>query len=109
MASASRSGVSRATVRAVLARSAGAGNGHQPSPWSATRWRARLLLPPIQIGGCGSLTGRGCDVTPRALKWRPSKDTSSLVQIALSTWSASSKRSLRSAWSTPRAANSLFR
>ena len=32
---------------------AGAGNGHQPSPRSATRWRARPLLPPIQIGGCG--------------------------------------------------------
>ena len=109
MAAARRSGVSRAIVRAVLARTAGAGNGHQPSPRSATRWRARPLLPPIQIGGCGTLTGRGCDVTPRALKWRPSKLTSSPVQMALRTSSASSKSSLRSAWSTPRAANSPFR
>ncbi len=103
------SGESRATVRAVCARSGGARNGHQPWPRSATRCRAWLLLPPIHIGGWGSVTGRGCAVTPRALKCRPENETLSEVQIALSTSRASSNRSLRSAWSTPSAAYSPLR
>ena len=82
IASASCSVVSSDAVRAVVATMAGAGNGHQPSPWSATRCRAVPLLPPIQIGGCGWVIGRGWAVMPRAEKCRPSTVTSSPVQMA---------------------------
>ena len=53
-------------VRAVCANTAGAANGHQPSPYLTTRFRAADVLPPIQIGGCGVLTGLGCAVMPEA-------------------------------------------
>ena len=83
-------------VPAVCASCGGAGNGHQPSPYSATRWRAVAVLPPIQIGGCGSLTGLGCAVIPAALKCFPSKEMSSPVQMARITCSDSSNSSARS-------------
>ena len=100
--------MSIAAVPAVFASWAGAANGHQPSPCSTTRRRARPVLPPIQIGGCGRVAGSGCAVIPRALKCRPSTVTSSSVQIARITASASSNSSLRSSYSTPSAANSRF-
>lgn len=59
-------------VRAVCASTAGAANGHQPSPYLTTRLRAAAVLPPIQMGGCGALTGRGCAVMPLAVKVFPS-------------------------------------
>jgi hypothetical protein len=61
--------VSSTGVLAVLASTAGAGNGVQQSPTAATRRRASWLLPPIQIG---MLPGLGLAVWPVAVKCRPS-------------------------------------
>ncbi len=65
--------------------------------------------PPIQIGGCGLLNGRGCAVMPRALKCLPSNEMSSPVHTARITCTASSNSSARSPSLTPRAANPRLR
>src|ERR1700744_553958 len=54
----------RDEVPAVWASCGGAGKGHQPSPYSATRCRAVVVLPPIQIGGGGVGKGGGGRVKP---------------------------------------------